>query len=138
MDAGDYPRKDSAISTSTTIAAGDDLPSLTSVPKFSEKETASQPDATIAVVGLWSEAVARYCHNLSFNDNNRPDFMDQAPRVIDHFHAAFDQWTQFRSQTKPGKMSMRIGRIMQVLQDKISTIDVLIGYPTQAVLCLLF
>jgi len=131
MDAEETPRKGSAISSSTTItsSSAEDLPS----PKSNPVGTASfrSTDATVTIVELWSEAVARYRHSFTSTDNTQPLFLDQTVTVTDHFQAAFDQWSQFRSGSKSRS---KVGRIIQILQDKISTMDVLIGYPTQAVI----
>lgn len=98
---------------------------------------AIRTDAPFTMVTLWEEAVARYRMTVVLQSSEEQLLLDatQALSIQNIHNNVFRQWSFFR-RTKTRKFQGvrdRVDRIIGALREKITTIDVLIGYPTQAV-----
>ena len=98
---------------------------------------AIRTDNTLTMINLWEEAVARYRLTVALQSSEEQFLLDATQALsIHHLHNnVFRQWNFFR-RTKTRKFQRigdRVDRIIRALREKITTIDVLIGYPTQAV-----
>jgi hypothetical protein len=94
-------------------------------------------ETSLTMITLWEEAVARYRLTVALQSSEEQMLLDatQALSIQNLHNNVFSQWSFFR-RTKTRKFQgvrNRIDRIIRALREKITTIDVLIGYPTQAV-----
>jgi hypothetical protein len=89
------------------------------------------------LVELWEEALSYYRQTLSLSPDEKLVFESESLVTShDHFRNIANTWTLFREGSKIGKlaaMKNRMERVVRVLYGKITTIDAMIGYPTQAV-----
>lgn len=95
-----------------------------------------QPGGT-STVGLWEEAVAKYRKTADLNcDQER--MLSELPRTIDsRFEYFLAEWEEFRNPPKSGKLvdklKEKLSHTIKALHEKIPLMDVVIGYPAQAV-----
>jgi hypothetical protein len=94
-------------------------------------------DLHTTFVELWEEAVSHYRQTLSLSPDEKLAFESQYAVISsDLFRDIANNWALFREGSKIGKLTAvknRLERVVRVLHGQITTIDVMIGYPTQAV-----
>lgn len=94
-------------------------------------------EIALTMVSLWEEAVDRYRLTVALQSPEEQILLHttQALSIQNLHNNVLRQWNFFR-RTKTKKFQGirdRVDRTIGALREKITTIDVLIGYPTQAV-----
>lgn len=106
---------------------------------LSEPEQRITDKSSSGLASLWEEAVLQYRRTVALETSEEKVFCDSVAGAIsghEQYQRAVIEWRSFRKQSKSGKLQKaktRVDQFMAALQDKIVTIDVLIGYPTQSV-----
>jgi hypothetical protein len=89
------------------------------------------------LVSLWEDSFAKYRKTADLTPVQEK-MLSEVPKTMDGgFESSLVEWEAFRNPPKSGKLIAKVKdkltQAVRVLQEKIPVMDVVIGYPTQAV-----
>jgi hypothetical protein len=98
---------------------------LPSVPWFEQ----SPGMKTSSIGELWEEAVAQYRQTLR---STKERLMFEEPLAMNRRYT--NEWQSFQKSGKQGRIKKKLQDVASGVAEKIQLMDVVIGYPTQAVI----
>jgi hypothetical protein len=90
----------------------------------------------LTLAQMWTEAVCEFRRSVVLTPEQENMLMDR-PHTNDFYRTALDEWETFRHPRKSGKaieeFKGKLRFAVKIMQDKLPAMDVIIGYPTSAV-----
>jgi hypothetical protein len=129
---------ETVVSANTKLLEPGMIISDTQTPNIAVASHPASSSPTETLAELWEEAVSNYRRTVSLQPSEAYLLIEgpTALNITEQFETTASEWLLFRDTSKHVKFKAvrdRIGGIVRVLQDKVALMDVLIGFPSQAV-----